>query len=40
MQQSRLDYYCDVAAVPTNSPFAACLAYMQVRPLACLEMLL
>ena len=29
MQQSRLDYYCDVAAVPTNSPFAACLSYVQ-----------
>jgi hypothetical protein len=29
MQQGRLDYYCDVAAVPTNSPFAACLSYVQ-----------
>ena len=28
-QQSRLDYYCDVAAVPTNSPFASCLSYVQ-----------
>ena len=25
----RLDYYCDVAAVPTNSPFASCLSYIQ-----------
>ena len=25
----RLDYYCDVAAVPTNSPFAPCLNYIQ-----------
>lgn len=29
MQQSRLDFYCEASKVPTNSPFAACLAYMQ-----------
>jgi hypothetical protein len=31
MQQSRLDYYCDTANVPTNSPFAKCLSYVQSR---------
>lgn len=29
VQQSRLDYTCDVSAVPTTSPFASVLSYMQ-----------
>ena len=29
MQQSRLDYYCDVSRIPTNSPFARSLDYIQ-----------
>ena len=29
MQQGRLDYYCDVSNIPTNSPFAKSLEYMQ-----------
>jgi hypothetical protein len=29
MQQGRLDYYCDVNNIPTNSPFAKSLEYMQ-----------
>ena len=29
MQQSRLDYLCDVGSVPTTSPFAGCLRYVQ-----------
>ena len=29
MQQNRLDYYCDVSNIPTNSPFAKSLDYMQ-----------
>lgn len=29
MQQSRLDYLCDVSAVPTTSPFAGALGYCQ-----------
>lgn len=29
MQQSRLDYLCDVGSVPTTSPFAAALEYVQ-----------
>ena len=29
MQQSRLDFYCESSKVPTNSPFAAVLNYMQ-----------
>lgn len=29
MQQSRLDFLCDVSAVPTTSPFAPGLQYMQ-----------
>lgn len=34
MQQGRLDYYCDVSSIPTNSPFAKSLEYMQkVEPL-------
>ena len=34
MQQSRLDYLCDVSNIPTNSPFALCLEYMQrIEPL-------
>lgn len=34
MQQSRLDYLCDVNQVPTTSPFAPALAYVQhITPL-------
>ena len=29
MQQGRLDYYCDVSNIPTNSPFARSLDHMQ-----------
>lgn len=29
MQQSRLDFLCDVSQVPTTSPFASALAYVQ-----------
>lgn len=29
MQQSRLDYICEVSAIPTTSPFAPTLAYMR-----------
>lgn len=29
MQQGRLDFYCDVSNIPTNSPFAKSLEYMQ-----------
>ena len=29
MQQGRLDYYCDVSNIPTNSPFARSLDYIQ-----------
>lgn len=29
MQQSRLDFYCEASKVPTNSPFASTLAYVQ-----------
>lgn len=29
MQQGSLDYYCDVCNIPTNSPFAKSLEYMQ-----------
>ena len=29
MQQGRLDYYCDVSKIPTNSPFAKSLNYLQ-----------
>mmetsp|Transcript_32439 Transcript_32439/g.30933 ORF Transcript_32439/g.30933 Transcript_32439/m.30933 type:complete len:747 (+) Transcript_32439:226-2466(+) len=34
MQQGRLDYYCDVCNIPTNSPFAKSLEYLQgIEPL-------
>lgn len=29
MQQGRLDYYCDISTIPTNSPYARALEYMQ-----------
>ena len=29
MQQSRLDFYCESSKVPTNSPFAPTLSFMQ-----------
>ena len=29
MQQGRLDYYCDISSIPTNSPYARALEYMQ-----------
>lgn len=36
MQQSRLDYYCDVNSVPVTSPFAAALGYIhKITP--CIE---
>ena len=29
MQQGRLEYYCDISTIPTNSPYARALEYMQ-----------